>query len=237
MLSLDVPVGQVADLRSVEQLTSLSDISRLLHETLARERGLEAELDHLLHRRGDLEQSLLALHASSREVQALLTVASSSLLDLQVARLQTLDVVKADAETLANSVQQTSNLSERVSQKVRELDTAQSRVNNTLQSIEHIVNRTNAEDGVQQALQNEDYEAAAEYVDTLLQSEEKYGSAHKDSYAKQSEQQSRVRLHLLQSMTLCVCPGMAQNSIYAMVLPAGTCRGPRNPQEGHSGSC
>ena len=96
---------------------------------------------------------------------------------------------------MANSVKQTSNLSERVSKKVRELDTAQSRINGTLESINYIVNRTNAVDGVQQALQTKDYEAAAEYVDTLLQSEEQYGKAHQDSSIKQSEQQSRVSPH------------------------------------------
>jgi len=101
-------------------------------------------------------------------------------------------VVKAEAESLANSVKRTSNLSERVSRKVRELDTAQSRINGTLESIDYIVNRTNAVDGVQQALQTEDYKAAAQYVSTLLQSEDKYGKVHQDSSIKQSEQQSRV---------------------------------------------
>ena len=74
MPSVDVSNGQIADLRAVEQLTSLTDISRLLHETLAKERGLEAELDQLLSRRGELEQTLLSLHTGSREVQVLLTV-------------------------------------------------------------------------------------------------------------------------------------------------------------------
>ncbi|DBB16575.1 TPA: Golgi transport complex subunit 4 [Trebouxia sp. C0006] len=161
----------IADISAVEKLTSLSDISRLLHDTLAKERGLEAELDQLLHRRGELEKGLLDLHAGSRE---------------------TLEVVKAEAESLANSVKRTSNLSERVSRKVRELDTAQSRINGTLESIDYIVNRTNAVDGVQQALQTEDYEAAAQYVSTLLQSEDKYGKVHQDSSIKQSEQQSRI---------------------------------------------
>lgn len=116
--------------------------------------------------------------------------------------LQTLEVVKVEAETLANSVKQTSNLSESVSKKVRELDTAQSRVNNTLESIEYIVNRTNAVDGVQQALHSGDYEAAAEYVDTLLQSEDKYGKAHQDSTIKQSEQQSRVGYYFASTLPL-----------------------------------
>lgn len=83
-------------------------------------------------------------------------------------------------------------MSERVSRKVRELDTAQSRINSTLDSIDYVVKRTNALDGIQQALQNQDFEAAAEYVDTLLQSEESYGQVHDDSLVKPNEQQSRV---------------------------------------------
>ncbi|DBA99835.1 TPA: Golgi transport complex subunit 4, variant 2 [Trebouxia sp. C0004] len=171
MLGIEIGESLVLDISAVTKLTSLSDISRLLQDTLAIERGLEAELDQLLHRRGELEKGLLDLHAGSRE---------------------TLEVVKAEAESLANSVKRTSNLSERVSRKVRELDTAQSRINGTLESIDYIVNRTNAVDGVQQALQTEDYEAAAQYVNTLLQSEDKYGKVHQDSSIKQSEQQSRI---------------------------------------------
>ena len=68
MIQVDTHDVQVTEIRAVEQLTSLTDISRLLHETLATERGLEAELDQLLSRRGDLEQHLLALHTGSREV-------------------------------------------------------------------------------------------------------------------------------------------------------------------------
>ena len=113
--------------------------------------------------------------------------------------LQTLEVIQAEADTLASSVQQTSSLSERVSKKVRELDTAQSRINGTLENIDYIINRTNAVDGVQEALQTQDYEAAAQYVDTLLQSDEKYGNAHQDSTNKQSEQQSRVSCHAWES--------------------------------------
>ena len=73
-VSADEEEFPVADVGSIEKLTSLNDISRLLHETVARERGLEAELDQLLSRRGELEQNLLSLHASSREVSSLMPV-------------------------------------------------------------------------------------------------------------------------------------------------------------------
>ena len=68
MAAADLQSSWLLDVSSVEKLSSLSDISRLLHETLAQERGIEAELDHLLNRRGELEQTLVTLHADSTEV-------------------------------------------------------------------------------------------------------------------------------------------------------------------------
>ena len=229
MTQVDNHDFHITDIRVVEQLTSLTDISRLLHETLATERGLEAELDQLLSRRGDLEQNLLALHAGSREVCVghVQHATSAGGSKRSILLLQTLEVVKTEAETLANSVKQTSNLSESVSKKVRELDTAQSRVHNTLESIDYIVNRTNAVDGVQQALQSDDYEAAAEYVDALLQSEDKYGKAHQDSHMKQSEQQSRVCIFTLPHIYPQV-PVRPEN------VNADACRGTGNTQNGYS---
>ena len=192
----DTVESPLLDIGAVEKITSLADISRLLQETLARERGLEAELDQLLNRRGDVEQSLLALHASSRDVSAL---SLYPIIDQAVRSrftapclLQTLEVIHAEAESLAGSVQQTSSISERVSKKVRELDTAQSRINGTLESIDYIINRTNAVDGVQEALQMQDYETAAAHVGSLLQSEDKHGAAHDNGSLAQSTQQSKV---------------------------------------------
>ena len=49
------------------QLTSLNDINRLLHETLGRERAIDAELEGLLAKRGDVEGRLLDLRASTAE--------------------------------------------------------------------------------------------------------------------------------------------------------------------------
>ena len=83
--------------------------------------------------------------------------------------LQLLDVARADAEGLSSSVQRTSALSERVSKKVRELDTAQSRAHEAADRIKRLVNRTKAVAGVQQAIAVNDYETAAKYVEEHLQ--------------------------------------------------------------------
>lgn len=57
------------DLASVRQLSNVNEVHRLLHEANTRERSIDAELEQLLSRRGELEQSLLALHASTAEVR------------------------------------------------------------------------------------------------------------------------------------------------------------------------
>ena len=64
---------------------------------------------------------------------------------------QVLERVKNEAEQLAAGVQTTSQVSERVSRKIRELDMAQSHIHATLARIHIVVDRTNAIDGVKQA--------------------------------------------------------------------------------------
>lgn len=59
-----------------------------------------------------------------------------------------LEVVRADAESLAAGVASTSQLSEHVSSKVRELDASQSHVRGTLAAINVIVDRSNCIYGV-----------------------------------------------------------------------------------------
>ncbi len=49
-------------------LTNINDINRFLHETVAKERSIDAELEQLLTRRTEVEKSILALHTASSEV-------------------------------------------------------------------------------------------------------------------------------------------------------------------------
>lgn len=55
--------------KQLTSLTNLNDINRLLHETIARERGIEADLDRQLSRRNDLERNILLLNATTSEVR------------------------------------------------------------------------------------------------------------------------------------------------------------------------
>lgn len=57
-----------ADWDQLNSLTNLNDINRLLHETIAYERSIEADLDKQLGKRTDLEREILQLNAATSEV-------------------------------------------------------------------------------------------------------------------------------------------------------------------------
>ncbi len=56
------------DFSSVRRLTNLNDINRALHETVALERSIEAELEQLLSKRADIEKGFISLHDSASDV-------------------------------------------------------------------------------------------------------------------------------------------------------------------------
>jgi hypothetical protein len=61
-------MGQVGvDVSLIARLTNLSDVTRLLHETHARERAIDSELDRLLNKRAELERSFLLLNTPTAE--------------------------------------------------------------------------------------------------------------------------------------------------------------------------
>lgn len=262
--ALGSAVAGLGWLEQVRALRSAADVNRLLHEASARERAIDAELEQLLARRGQLEQRLVELHAGTEEVglvgggTAPLSCAHGSPAltcmhmcmpfhlkppmggahvhscarqpraaaqhgDTPPAPAQMLQVMKAEAEALAGSTADTAALAERVSRKVRapgvgglpgclaalllarstkarsdccavihhpdlpppsplppqvrELDTAQSRVQATLSHISLVLDRMHAVEGIQSALAREDFEAAAECVARYLELEDELGAA------------------------------------------------------------
>ena len=126
------------------------------------------------------------------------------LLSAILENLQMVELVRADGEGLAASVKGTSDLSERVSAKVRELDSAQSHVRQTLSRISVIVDRTNCIYGMNDSLEKQDYESATGFVNKFLELEERCGpGAVEDS--KQAEQQQQVmRMHLPSHSQSCI---------------------------------
>ncbi|KAF5176206.1 Conserved oligomeric golgi complex subunit, partial [Thalictrum thalictroides] len=160
--SSSINFGTSEALEQVRKLTDVGAMTRLLHECIAYQRGLDVELETLLSKRTDLDKQLQNLQKSA----------------------QVLEIVKVDSDHMMSNVRSTCDLADQVSGKVRELDLAQSRVQSTLSRIDAIVERGNCIEGVKKSLDSEDYEAAAKYVQTFLQIDSKY----KDSGSDQREQ-------------------------------------------------
>ncbi|XP_057464024.1 conserved oligomeric Golgi complex subunit 4-like [Actinidia eriantha] len=160
--TLSVKFGTPEALEYVRKLTDVGAMTRLLHECIAYQRALDLELDNILSHRTDFDKQLSYLHKSADVLQ----------------------IVKADSDYMLSNVRSTCDLADQVSGKVRELDLAQSRVNDTLLRIDAIVERGNCLDGVKKALHSEDFESAAKFVQTFLQIDAKY----KDSGSDQREQ-------------------------------------------------
>lgn len=161
--SSSVKFGTVEALEHVRKLTDVGAMTRLLHECIAYQRALDLELDSLLSQRPDLDRQLSSLQKSA----------------------DVLHIVKADSDHLFSNVRSTSHLADHVSAKVRQLDLAQSCVSDTLLLIDAIVHRSHCLDGVHKALQSDDFESAANYIQTFLQIDAKF----KDSAASDQRDQ------------------------------------------------
>ncbi|KAK9800868.1 hypothetical protein WJX73_002883 [Symbiochloris irregularis] len=174
MATAVAPVAVSAEaLQQVSKLTSIQDINRLLNETAAKERALDEELEQLLNKRSLLEKNVSSLNAST---------------------VQVLERVEDQAEQLAISVHATSEVSERVSRKIRELDMSQKHIHESLERIRVVVDRTNAIDGVQQAMASENYEAAARYIRDFLDLDEPPEAVQDQMEGPQTQEQHKVLL-------------------------------------------
>lgn len=154
--------GSPESLDQVRNLTDVGAMTRLLHECIAYQRSLDLDLETLLSQRSDLDKHLHSLQRSA----------------------DVLEIVRADSDHMLSSIRSTCDLADQVSGKVRELDLAQSRVHSTLSRIDAIVDRSNCLDGVKKALDTEDFESAARFVQTFLQIDARY----KDSGSDQRDQ-------------------------------------------------
>ncbi|XP_075212039.1 conserved oligomeric Golgi complex subunit 4 [Lycorma delicatula] len=82
--------------------------------------------------------------------------------------LPNLQIVHSDAQQLSEMISFTSTLAENVSAKVRQLDTARSRVSECQQRVHDLLDLQLCSDGVQTALAADDYEKAAAHIHRFL---------------------------------------------------------------------
>ena len=212
------------DAAASKRLASAADVARALGELATRERAIDARLGALLAGRADVERALARLGEETGEVREKVGVGGGrrrgrrggdarrsngvgpdagwrrpplsppAVTPPFTRHTQALSSLRADATALAASINGTAALAERVSCKVRQLDTAQSRVRETLTHIDAAVGRAEAVDGLRAALAADDYEGAAARVAAFRDLEARFlsdGAAGGDD--RQLREQHAVR--------------------------------------------
>ncbi|OQV15659.1 Conserved oligomeric Golgi complex subunit 4 [Hypsibius exemplaris] len=109
---------------------------------------------------------------------------------------ESLAVLEADSQHMTQTLAFSAQLAESVSGKIRHLDRAKQRVEESLQRIEDILDLRFCTEGVQLAMQNEEYEVAAGHIHRFLKMDESvlFRSAE-DMQQQNSLQASLALLH------------------------------------------
>ncbi|KAJ8041998.1 Conserved oligomeric Golgi complex subunit 4 [Holothuria leucospilota] len=139
------------DTANLQNLTEMKDIQEAYDLLCKEESKIAEEIDDLLDHQTNLESKMSSLYRSVPNLQ----------------------VVSSDAKQLGSMVSFTSDLAENVSGKVRQLDLAKGRVQDAIQRVNDVLDLKFCTDGVQTALQSEDYEKAAGHIHRYLSLDEK----------------------------------------------------------------
>ncbi|XP_068594461.1 conserved oligomeric Golgi complex subunit 4 [Brachionichthys hirsutus] len=131
---------------AISALTELEDLERVYQQLCEQENEVDAELDRLVGQEGAIHTKMLALQRMGPNLQ----------------------LIEGDATQLSGTITFTCSLAENVSQKVRQLDLAKTRLYKVIQRADDILDLKFCTDGVQTALHNEDYEQAAAHIHRYL---------------------------------------------------------------------
>ncbi|XP_065827817.1 conserved oligomeric Golgi complex subunit 4-like [Oscarella lobularis] len=130
----------------LSQLDNIDDVQKALVWLANQEIRVKTELDQLLDRNVQLE---------------------SQFIDLQ-RQMPKLDDARRESRNLATTASRTSELAERVSRKVKILDLAKNRVHEAMGRVDDVLDLRSCVEGVQTAMEREDYEQAAAHVHRYL---------------------------------------------------------------------
>ncbi|CAJ0895435.1 9128_t:CDS:10 [Entrophospora sp. SA101] len=135
----------------LKTLTNIEDIQECLRILDSEENQVDLNLDELLEKRLQLE---------------------SELDNLEVLRPQ-LGLLNSQATNLINIIKETSNVAERISAQVRQLDLEQSRVQEAINEVEIVQELKHCITGMHQSMYRKDYETAASYVNKAFSIDKK----------------------------------------------------------------
>ncbi|XP_063215730.1 conserved oligomeric Golgi complex subunit 4 isoform X2 [Bacillus rossius redtenbacheri] len=135
-------------------------LGNVTEEDLTNVEGIEKACQTLAVREDEVNKSLETLRSRQCHLEAKLRKITKVLPNLQI--------VQSDTQQLTEMINFTSSLAETVSEKVRQLDIARSRVSECQQRVHDLLDLQLCSDGVKTALLNEDYEKAAAHVHRFL---------------------------------------------------------------------
>lgn len=130
----------------MESVTTLPEINRLLAETVQEEKAVELRLQEVLLRAFELQPKVLALNAARSQ----------------------LEVVQQDSQELLQTITAAAAVADGVSSKVREIDLSRSRLQEVAERVEKIASSKQAAEELEMALDNGEYEEAADIVRRFL---------------------------------------------------------------------
>ncbi|XP_074645003.1 conserved oligomeric Golgi complex subunit 4-like [Tubulanus polymorphus] len=137
-------------IENAQYLTDFKEIEKAYERLSKEEDDVTVELTGLTEQQATLESKMASLNKL----------------------LPNLKLIYGDSQNLSGMISFTSTLAENVSSKVRQLDLAKSRVMSVMQRVEDVLDLKFCTDGVQTALQNEDYEQAAAHIHRFLSLDE-----------------------------------------------------------------
>lgn len=133
-------------LLDIQKLSRLEDIQIILKDIDNRQTLVATELQDALKQSEQVETTLDAIDALPRKLK---------------------NVIK-EAHNLEKIIDNSCDLAKNVSKKVRDLDTLRGRVKETLKQVADIIDVKNCVDGVQKAMEVEDFEGAAAHIQRYL---------------------------------------------------------------------
>ena len=134
----------------MDHLCDIQSLDKYYEELEAEEKRLKSEIDELVRNSGSLDDKLRGLKQ----------------------RLPDPLLLKSDATELLNTISFTSSLADSVSSRIRKMDLVERRINDCLTRVTDIVDLKTCTNEIQSALDNEEYENAAQIVKRFLQIDE-----------------------------------------------------------------
>ncbi|EGC37614.1 hypothetical protein DICPUDRAFT_149769 [Dictyostelium purpureum] len=135
------------DLKDLDGNLTIEDAKKHLQNLIVRDKVIEQNLKQYINFKDDLETQMESF-------------------DIEIPEYLSLSLKKSNE--LNQRISSTCELAENLSSKVKKLDHIRERIKDTLKKVDDIIDLKNCIEGVQKAINKEDYEGAAQFINRYL---------------------------------------------------------------------